>query len=349
MLTDSSNSSVIYPTERKFQFSYKCFVAHQQCFWGVSEHNPALDRDKFQQLDDDFKQIIYKMAACLMNGDDVVLSRLSSSILNSITAAPVRAMFVSQEERETTHKVAYSKILDLASLKQQRYFRSNKFTNRYMGIFDALMEFANTEPTLEITLFFIMLCEKIMFAPFFATFCYLASLGNAPRVSEINEQVMRDENIHYIHARGLLNNNSWGIDKRIARRARDLMQNAVEFLIYDIVGTYESTDKHLSTKTLTEHTRYTIHQFNMDNGLYETSEELQEAETRWNTSPLLHYHNQTSTLGLKNNLMEVTSTLYAASAISATDTDIERWWMNSQLEEEEEEEEEEVTKVDCNL
>lgn len=129
-------------------------------------------------------------------------------------------MLIDHASREYTHKIMYGKMLHICKkLDRMPYFYSDMFANTYMGHFNRTVEkYRNSLCTdVRTEIYFIMVCEKNMFAPMFQTICYLATSGLAPHLCESNAQVVRDQNIHFHHARGLLSGTKDKLRLSIAR------------------------------------------------------------------------------------------------------------------------------------
>lgn len=299
---------LIYPPPAEYKVIYDLWEKHQSCFWSSSENKPENDFDKFIQADLKLQTITLEMVACLMHGDSVVLDVLSNNdLLQSITVEQVQAFLNDQKAREMIHKAVYSKMLDISP--DAEYYRGTDFVSKRLQPF---MKFANKYKDvtdIRVLLYCIMLCEQIMFAPMFHQICYLATTGYAQNLCKANELVMRDEYLHYHHARVLLSSCKVLLDKTLADDLLNDMIIITKTLIDDIIDDYVSKDKLYNKDIAQKHFNYIIHNFKSENMLYESKSEYQLQQEIWNTSPAQSYITDVE-LDIKSNLMESESTIY---------------------------------------
>lgn len=319
------NKCHLYPPDRRFQHSYDCLKRHHACFWSFNESSPDDDRDRFASADERLQDIVLHMVGCIRIGDSVVLSKLSDRFLQRIVAEEVRAMLTDQASREFTHKIMYGKMLHICkNLERIQYFYSDVFADTYMGRFDCIVEKYRNSPCMDVRteIYFIMICEKIMFAPMFQTICYLATLGLAPHLCESNAQVMRDENIHYHHARGLLSGMRDKLRLSIARSVLHDFVEVVEYLIEDIIGDYVSPDNLFHKQHVLSHFRHVVFGFMDDNTLFFNDAERDEMKSRYGTSPATDYMELLCS-ETRVNLMESVNTLYRVAGSGDVTADID--------------------------
>lgn len=302
------NNGLVYPPNPKFLHSYNCWHRHQSIMWSSHENHPEVDRDKFNRADPELQRIVLEMVACIMIGDSVVLDTFKCDEFNRITAAETLAMFRDQVARENIHQEVYSKMLDVSH--KGTYYRSQKFAKLRMRRFTLLAEdYAGDGVDLCTMLYFIMLCENIMFAPMFQCICYLATTGYAPKLCDSNLQVMRDEYIHYKHVRGLLAEFVVKLNRYKARTILAAFEWTVTELLQEIIGEYVSADGMYSYDLALAHFRHVCHGFMRENGLYYTKEEEWINEKLYGTSPVASYM-YLPQHEIKINLMESNSTIY---------------------------------------
>ncbi|CAK9834273.1 hypothetical protein ANTRET_LOCUS10823 [Anthophora retusa] len=304
-----------YPPNPKFLFSYNCYLQHVACTWTVNENDPLEDYDKFSRAPVEFQRVILRTAACIMIGDSVVLDKLSMHV----TPRAVKVMLTNQEDRENTHQIMYSKWCDITSNGEQ--YRSLEFRKSYMGEFEELArryEDGSGDNDIRITLYFIMLCENIMFAPFFAILNYLATTGFANKICNANLMVMRDEYIHYVHARGLLASFRRKIPFELARRILDEFVDVTLNVTKRVVEDYD--DGFFNYRHVHDHFRHIVHGFMVENGLYRDANEASEGGRLWGVTPAESYMSLAKA-EIKINLMENVSTIYRLEGVS-TDIDM---------------------------
>lgn len=304
------NNGLVYPPNPKFLHSYNCWHRHQSIMWSSHENHPEVDRDKFNRADPELQRIVLEMVACIMIGDSVVLDALKCDEFNRITAVETLAMFRDQVARENIHQEVYSKMLDVSD--KSAYYRSRQFSELRMHRFTLLAEdYTGDGVDLRTMLYFIMLCENIMFAPMFQCICYLATTGYAPKLGDSNLQVMRDEYIHYKHVRGLLAELMVKLKRYKARTILAAFEWTVTEMLREIIGEYVSEDGMYSYDLALAHFRHVCHGFMRENGLYYTKEEERINERLYGTSPVASYM-YLPQHEIKINLMESNSTIYMA-------------------------------------
>jgi len=297
----------LYPPNKIFEETFKLYLEHQACYWSVNENNPSDDADTFNRLPSEFRDIVLRCIGCLMIGDSIVLDNICNNMLDRITSVEVKAFMYDQEAREQIHKIMYSKMLDVCGFEAD-YYRSEEFCNYYMSDFvdDAQIYSFNTN--IKLQFFYIMMCENILFAPMFQTICYLAKLGGAPKLCDSNLLVMRDEFIHYKHARLQVRNCiDTKYDRELMIELLKRMQASVERLIHKIIGDYD--DGVYNVDHVLEHFHHICHTFRMDNSLYESEHMASVCSQKYSNSPASKYMKLLNAES-KINLMERKSTNY---------------------------------------
>lgn len=307
--------NILYPVPERFNLSYQYLRLHQSIAWSSQEIDPRDDRDTFATLDPEKRSHFSRCFAVLMFGDSVVLSQLNGSVLERIVSPQVRAMFTDQEARENVHQEIYAKMTDLSD--DPEYYRSKQFYDEYLGHFSNLI--AHKNATIQEFLFVIMLCEFLMFSPNFLAIMYLGVLGVAPKIVEITSMVMRDENVHYNHARDLLASLKQPVTYTWALQTYKTFKRNVKILIRKLFSgsdpnappvSFQSTGRsQYSLETVLEHFEYICHQFCIDNRMYGNEREQLEAQLKHGKSPC-EFFAQTPQHEVRVNLMESTSTIY---------------------------------------
>lgn len=310
------NKILCYPPNEIFSFSYKCLEVHLKLYWNHLENSIMEDKDTFSRQKRDFRELIMRAAGCITIGDTMVLDKLDSQILESITSVEVHAMFDDQRSRERIHQITYSRWLDIDDYGE--FCRTKQFSDIYMSEFNQLSEkFAKMTDLLTdknkigviipIIIYFIMLCENIMFAPVFQILCYMSTLSVGQRITNANLLVMRDEYIHYLHAQGLLDRFALKIDRDSRIWIMKQFVECTEAMMAKIVGSYN--DGRMNLAHCSAHLAHVVHVFRMENDLYASKEEMLEGQKKWGGSPAQDYMSM-PTREIKNNLMETNSTVY---------------------------------------
>lgn len=290
-----------YPPNPKFKHSYDCYLLHTACSWTANENSPIEDRDKFATAPEDFQLMMMKTAGCIMVGDSVVLDKLHFTI----TPANVRVMMENQIDRENTHQIVYSKWCDIVSDGDK--YRSPEFADEYMREFEELADRYAADNTIQQSMYFIMLCENIMFAPLFLIINYGATKGYSPKMCNDNQLVMRDEYVHYLHARGLLASFRRKLKITKARKLLSEFYDVTMNLATRIVGSYD--DGFFNIDHVRRHLDYIVRLFMTENSLYLSEHEKRHDAEMYRDTPARSYMILPQ-LETKINLMESTSTIY---------------------------------------
>ncbi|AYP97931.1 RR2 [Mauternbach virus] len=294
----------LYPPNLKFLQTYKFWGEHLSCAWSIYENDPSCDRDKFYSAPKKFQEIVLCNIACIMIGDSIVLDRIAKDINANITSIELLAMFADQTSRELVHKAMYSKMLEVSN--EAAKYRSKAFRDKYMGRFTIIADKYKSSD-IRIQMYFIMMCENILFAPMFQTICYLASLSYAPKLCDLNLLVMRDEYIHYKNARYQSSKFKRKIDILLARSILDEFSKATMDLCRQIIQDY--TDEIYNIEHVEAHFQHVIHGFKTENDLYLTHDEFAHYDSLYNKSPAETYMTLPK-YDSKINHMESNNTVY---------------------------------------
>lgn len=295
----------LYPPNVAFVTTYKNWGEHLSCAWTIHENDPSTNRDKFMNTGSEaFRHIVLSNIACIMVGDSIVLDCIAKDINNSITSIELLAMFTDQASREYVHKAMYSRMLDVSS--NSEYYRSKKFCDEYMSRFKKMaLKYKSSD--IRIQMYFILMCENILFAPMFQTICYLASLGFAPKLCDLNLLVMRDEYLHYKNARIQSANFKRKIDTHFAREILEDFKTNTLSLCRHIIGDFN--DGVYNLEHVIAHFNHVVHGFKTENDLYLTFEEFSQNEKLYGTSPAKTYMNLPK-YESRINHMESNNTVY---------------------------------------
>lgn len=295
----------LYPPMLKFKHTYELWLKHQSCFWSVHENDPSVDRDKFLLTTPvDFQEILLSTVGCIAIGDSIVLEKITDGLLDKITSIELKAMFSDQESREFIHKKMYNNMLDVSP--NADYYRSEAFRDKHMSVLvDLAMKYDIHD--VRIQMFFIMMCEIILFAPMFQTICYAALKGYCPKLCDLNLLVMRDEYIHYENARLQSSLFKTKIDFNLARDILKEFSDLTLGLFSKIIGTYD--DGVYNLDHVTRHFRHVVHSFMSENGLYKDNDEFELNDEMYSATPAQFYMSLPKCES-KINRMESNSTIY---------------------------------------
>lgn len=312
-----------YPPNTRYMFSYKCMQDHMAAFWSPDENQPETEKSNFHKLDEELQRIVLSAIGCILRGDSEVLDTFSKYTIGQIKVPEIAFFFRDQEHRESIHQIAYSKMLDITD--DADYYRSKEFSDIYMHHFQDLVKDDTIKELMKdlgYNLYFIMLCENIMFSVFFLVLMYLGYSSVNFKICETNKQVMKDEYKHYIHARGLLNLLNEKISKVNALMLLDRFVDIGYTIINDLMQDYVSQDGLFSKQTVTDHFNYIVHQFKTENMLYNSDVEYNNAKNLYDNTPCFFVKQlQCET---KNVFMEVNVGEYSQKG-NFTEVDLNDW------------------------
>lgn len=299
-------NQMLYPPARKFKDTYDLWLKHQSCFWSVHENDPSVDRDRFETMTPkEFQEILLCTVGCIAIGDSIVLDRIANGLKERVTSIELKAMFSDQEAREFIHKKMYSNMLDVSH--RANYYRSEEFKNEYMSVLETLADKYDIGHV-QVQMFFIMMCEIILFTPMFQTICYSACKGYCPKLCDLNLLVMRDEYIHYENARLQSSKFKTKLDRKFARTVLAEFSELTLQLFAKIIGDYD--DGVYNFKHVEKHFKHVVHGFMSENGLYSSNDEFSESDALYGTTPAQFYMSLPKCES-KINRMEANSTIYS--------------------------------------
>lgn len=306
------NYTIVYPPRPEFLEFWDLMIGHMKRVWTCVETDLKSDVCKFKHAPQALKSIVSRIIGLFILGDTVVLAKLKTL---DLTPNVVRMFLDNQTDRENTHQLTYSMWADI--LDDPNYVRSDEFIEKYLSGFRRVGDKYQRYTDNRVILFFIMVCEMIFFVPGFQVLCYLATTGYAPNLCNANMLVMRDEHMHYLFARKALAAYTRKLDRRLALEILDDMVDAITQFIKLI--TSEAQHPILNENHLLAHLRYVVHQFKLENRLYDEATSLDDVSV--NTTPaweymfLLKYQTKT-------NLMESVSTNYKIPGPLETNIDM---------------------------
>lgn len=313
-----THSSHLYPPNPEFRAVYDLWLEHQSCYWSSFENDPTQDRAKFQAAPLQLQTVVCKMISCLIYGDTIVADTIWHNMDESITNIETRAMLCDQAAREFVHRDVYAKMLDVSPNADE--YRKMPFIKKLLQPFNDCIKHYTEYNTIHFQFYFIMLCEVIFFAPMFQTICYIATKGYAPRLCDSNVLVMRDEYLHYRHARLQLSMMTNKLDKRVARTILREFVQSVMVLCRSIVGDYRSSEEDdgdrmnvYNIDVVIDHLKFVTRQFLVDNTMdderLDATDDFYRDILLHTTTPAHNYMHMPQ-CSIKYNLMESSSTSY---------------------------------------
>lgn len=293
-----------------YEPSWMYYQMHQTNYWSASEHDPLDDKVGFLQIDEGWQNAILQSFALLAIGDDKVMNIIEDDNLDWFEST--KWMFADQAARETVHKIAYNRMLTLASCSKRFTvddLTSDAYVDYVTGDTDVFnFECADTNVARK-ALFLIkmMLCERYLFSAPFLIINMMGETGLINTSVKINMQVMKDEHVHYLHAVHLLKDLKKANDDirieidgmfcKMAEMFKVMVENIVEK-----IGA--SLDEHC-VGGIMDHTRFTLRTIFVDNEI-DPMPDIDE----YDTTPFSVFDKNS---GIdKFNLMESTSTVYKA-------------------------------------
>jgi ribonucleotide reductase beta subunit family protein with ferritin-like domain len=214
-----TSSGILNKWPFDFKISWDYFLRHSGVPWGPNEIDPGLDDESYHRFSPELKDIFMQVFALLAFGDNII-----TSTMDNLQTMPfynsTKLFFTDQGNRENVHEICYTRMLDLYGPKKHLYM-DQKFMDKFKINLDVQSLFADMEiqAQMEHTLLFIQLNERLLFAIPFLLFHQLGECGMLINCVNINQLVMRDENLHYLHARDVL----------LATRSNKYNQSLVDF------------------------------------------------------------------------------------------------------------------------
>ncbi|UDM55393.1 RR2 [Phenacoccus solenopsis nudivirus] len=213
----SLRGTLIYPYEDIYAHSFLLLLKHQSIYWNSTEIDLSQDHHRINSSPRAKTLLMFKCNAMLAYGDKFVIDLFEQKAFTEIQSPQIRAFFADQTARENIHQILYSKILELAEPSFGEYLRSEDFIDTLAAPLTRFNEFVarkcRYENSIAVNLLTLMCVERLMFCVPFAINMYSGHKGYASKIADITSFVMRDENLHYQHARGLLSSLSYKLDR----------------------------------------------------------------------------------------------------------------------------------------
>lgn len=296
---NQATESMWYPGCQIGFWSRLCYMYHQRSVWIVDE--VTFDSDSNYLPPQDLCEVTAKVIAALHRGDTVVAKFLDRHLSWFENNASANTFFSDQNSRENVHNITYSKMLDVLNVSANKY-RSEMWYNEVMAPFTSLMNKYVLTPT--VSVYFIMMCEKIMFAPLFFWINSLHTYKFCPKIALTNIMVMRDEHTHYQHARMLL---ATGVARpptmdQCNQMLNDFKTATLQMIKLIITSKEYKQYKLLSLDSCIIHLNHIITQFKIENGLFHNYEEIPNNDVP--TDYMMQVLNSSTISYMKTNPME---------------------------------------------
>lgn len=206
LLDEKWTDTRILPSPHEFLHSTLLLQRHQNTHWNTEELSLQEDITTLNsRCPARVRRLIFRANALLAMGD-VAVVRIADAF-KSITSPQVNAFFADQIARENIHQMSYTGVLDLINEPYHREFLTSlKFENSLNVAFEPfnrLLEYF-PQPNLAVSLLTLMCFERLLFATAFTINLYAGNVGYGLKIADLTSLVMRDEYLHYQHARILL-------------------------------------------------------------------------------------------------------------------------------------------------
>lgn len=316
--TPTGNSLQIWPP--KYGLSWAFYRDHQANYWSAEEHEPLDDINGFIKLPREWQNAVLRSFAVLAIGDDAVMKFIDENDL--VWEESTEWLFKDQGARETVHKIVYNKMLQLANHSRDYVFNSftsDDFVSYILG--GDVLEFSS-EHKKACFLIKMIFCERYLFAVPFLIINLLGETNAINTCVKINMQVMKDENVHYLHAVALLKDIKGNDEKEIDELFCTIGEQFVKIVEPMVIKIgLELNDKQKAG--LMDHARFTLREIYTDNGIAPP-----RSVAAYTKTPFSVFDKNTGVD--KFNVMESNSTVYkAVRGIYVPD------WTNDDEEEEE--------------
>ncbi|AAM70318.1 ribonucleotide reductase 2a [Phthorimaea operculella granulovirus] len=278
--------------------SWFYYQQHQANHWFANEHDPLDDLSGFEKITPAWQNALLQSFAALAIGDDKVMCLISENELQ--WEESTKWMFADQAARETTHKIAYNRMLELARVSTfftTDTLTSDEYANYLMDKVDLDVSNVNAKAKFLITM---MLCERYLFAAPFLIINLMGESGFINTCVKINMQVMKDEHSHYAHSVQVLHDscqNFENIFNELCAKFEPLVESIVGKICIDLEKS--------QIGAIMDHTRFTLHTIYVDNRM-----EVPTHLKKYTSTPFLVFDKNTGVD--KFNLMESNSTVYKA-------------------------------------
>lgn len=181
----------------KDNYIYGLYRQHNHLNWGPDELDISSDQESFDSLSKEWQNVLLWIFSILAFGDNIVSNELDRSIIDEWFEAESLLFFKDQNAREAVHEIVYRKMLLLGG------HRFDEFNEKKFGSDLCFPQMKNNNGQRSLFLLNIIFCERIYFAVPFFIILIMGRCGYISTIDALNRFVMRDENLHYLHALAL--------------------------------------------------------------------------------------------------------------------------------------------------
>jgi len=230
LLIEDTQRYVLFPI--KYQPIFNIFKEAQSSYWTVEELHLAGDIDHWDKLSED-EQSYLKQILAFFAGVDSIVGEHINFFYDTVQIPEVRLFYGFQLMIEGTHAESYARmIISLIKDTEERAFLFNAIEN--CPTIKKLSQWAskwikNPNMSFAEKIISTACIEGIMFSGKFASIFWIKEKGLMPGLTQANQLIMRDENLHCEFACLLYNH--YIKHKPSHERVLEIVTEAVDFEI----------------------------------------------------------------------------------------------------------------------
>jgi len=201
----------MFTPDCKYWELYKFYKQQIAQFWTVEEIDFSVDVKQYEFASPEIKVLVQHILSFFAVADAIVMENISENLLDTVQAPEAKAFYAAQMFSESVHNETYNRTILALVTDQQEQAALLSDVPKFKSV-QAKKTFAETwmassRPFCEKLVAFAFV-EGLLFSASFASIYWLKTLNLFPGLTQSNELIARDENLHCQFAcklHGLLN------------------------------------------------------------------------------------------------------------------------------------------------
>jgi len=226
ILIENPGRFVIFPIEHQDIFDF--YQKHQSAYWTAEEVELSNDLNDWNSLDENSRYFIKNILSFFAASDGIVNENLAMNFLNEVQYPEAKFFYGFQLMMENIHSHMYSLLIDTYIKRHEEKlecFNAIETNPIVKKKADWALKWIKSDSFAERLLAFAAV-EGIFFAGSFASIFWLKSKGLMPGLSQANQFIFKDENLHCEFALHLFNNHV--TNKPSRDRIKEIFLSALE-------------------------------------------------------------------------------------------------------------------------
>lgn len=228
------------------------------------------------------KHIIITSIQSLVALTNAYITILKHSFHYEVTVPEFREYLQNQLVCKEHHYLIYRRIL--LALGEPTVDYTNNANLSILG--ELLSSFNLFTAPIQVKVYFLMLCDRVLQAPMFQVIQYAAFSGCFPHFSTFCKRAMKDDLLHYGINRLRASEFVAKIDAKFAQDMTVKFTSNIVLMFYNLIGVYD--DGFYNFEHVSKHIMHTYHYFMTENSIYTSPEEYKTANLFYSKSPAFY-------------------------------------------------------------